>query len=219
MKKSSMFATTYLAINTLLAQGVGSVELHFDRNEVVASELTKGGSAAFFSVSRETLPWSVRVVPRQELMRDDDVDGRITFRPENGVAKASVWAAVDLDTGDFAVGGPDGSSVREVAFDGARGLRRNPSGVLKRVSHNFESLELLVVRPGVGAWRHAASEGGTRDHGPPNDGELEIDLEDSVPVGDMEGLFDELQGKDVLIGIDPRALRFFAVRFVSGSER
>ncbi len=203
------------AVFVLSAVSAGAVDLKFTGEGVVASALEPGATAAVFSVSRESLPWSVRLVRWSELVADDDGDGSVEIRPERGVSQASVWAVVDLSTGELAIGGPEGSSAREVAFDGSRGLARSPEGSLRRLKHDFESVELLVARPGEGAWTFAASEGGPRDRGVSSDGELEVDLSEADPVGQTESAFDELRAGDVVLGVDPRALRFFAVRFGS----
>src|SRR5215208_391656 len=81
---------------------------------VVAEGIPAEGRIAWFSVAREATGEGSRSVRRKVLAADDDGDGVVRFALGQPVPPRSMWAAVDLATGELALAAPDGYPLRQV---------------------------------------------------------------------------------------------------------
>lgn len=188
--------------------------LTFEDAAVVAAGLTPGGDAVFWSVGREPLGYHQRVV-RSEGIEVVDALGEARFEPEEGaILLKSVWAVVDTATGGFAVGAPERFHLREVPFPG-RGFEVGAPGLVNRLRHELESLFVLVVRPGVGAWRLEAWDTSEKDRDGEDDGRVLMDLEDLEPMeASGAGPPERFARDDVIVVVEPVSLRFYATRLL-----
>lgn len=186
----------------------------FEEAAVLAAGLTPGGDAVFWSVAREPLGYHQRVVESQGLEVVDAL-GEARFEPEEGaVLLKSVWAVVDVATGGFAVAGPPGFRLRQAPFPG-RGFEAGAPGLVNRLRHELESIHVLIVRPGVTAWRLEAWDTSPRDRDGADDDRVLMSLEDLEPLeASGPGPPDRFARDDVIVVIDPRTLRFYATRLV-----
>jgi len=90
----------------------------FKEVAVLASELSPGGDAVFFSVAREPQGAFNRIVRRSGVEVVDGL-GEALFEPAEGfVPPKSVWVVADVATGGFAVAAPEGFLLRQVPFPG-----------------------------------------------------------------------------------------------------
>jgi hypothetical protein len=186
----------------------------FAEAEVLAAELTPGGDAVFWSVGREPLGYVQRVV-RHHGVEVVDTLGEARFSPETGaVLLKSAWAIADLATGAVAIGAPPGFVLREIPFPG-NGFAAGAPGRVNRLRHAKAAVDLLVVRPGVGAWRLQAQDTGTADRDGEDDDRVMTDLEDLVPLveGGPEPPERFARG-DVVVVIDPLDLTYSATRLL-----
>lgn len=183
--------------------------VRFDARSVALTGLTPSGSVAWTSVSREPQGYSTLTASRSGVATADAL-GEATIELEGDVATASVWVVVDLDGGGFAVAAPQGTSFREIAFDG-RSVVADPQGKLNRLVHTRPYVELFLARPGVGAWATAAGEGAEGDDDGVQDGSLRITLAGLQPLAASPPPPDELAAGDVLVMVDPRTLEYYAV--------
>ena len=136
-------------------------------------------------------------------------DAKIAYGAE--IPAKSLWIAVDGQTGLTAAGGPGDFPVRQ--FEIAPGAVASERVVLARTS-----LEMLVVRPGSGAWALSAYEGGRGDGDGAVDGRLSVLVSDLAPAIGKERLSGGLRPGDVVIALDPDQMEYGIVR-VSGSGR
>ncbi len=181
------------------------VSVAFEPVAVVARGISPGQQAVFFSVTREPIAFGVRVVRRLEVIADEDGDGLVRYEVEAGVVRASAWWVVDLATGDAAVSAPEDFGVRwvpeeEETLPAASAVE--PELALAQRSR----LEILLVRPGVGAWRQSAADGGRGDSDASPDGLLRVGLLELEPAGTAPGPLTELRAGDVVFGIAPNTL-------------
>jgi hypothetical protein len=194
------------------AAGVAPPALKFESAAVVATGVSPGGHVVWFSVAREPQGFISRVVRREEVVEDLDKDGIVTFPVEEGVPFKSIWVAVDLASGHFAIAGPPGYPLNEIPFP-AGGVR--PVGGFVRQLRNSRGVaEILVVRPGVGAWGLSVGDGGEGDEDGANDGVVLADLWDAYAIGTGPPVPEQLSPKDVLVMVDPQQMEFYAVSFV-----
>lgn len=183
--------------------------VRFEARSVALTGLTPSGSVAWTSVSREPRGYSTLTASRSGAATADAL-GEATIELDGDVATASVWVVVDLEQGGFAVAAPQGTSFREVGFDG-RSVVANPEGKLNRLVHTRPYIELFLARPGVGAWVMAAGEGAEGDDDGEQDGSLRTTLASMQPLAASPPPPDELAAGDVLVMVDPRTLEYYAV--------
>ncbi len=197
------------------ASSTPELMLSFESLEVVASDLTPGGDAVFFSVARIPREYFNEVV-RFRGTEPVDSFGEARFAPESddgSVPLKSVWAVVDLATGAYTVGAPPGFVLREVAFPG-KGFEVGAPGLVNRLRHRFSFVDMLLVRPGVGSWWLRAHDTGPHDHDGADDDRSTTALEDLEPMGAGPAPPDRFARDDVLVVIDPRTLQFYATRLL-----
>jgi len=182
--------------------------LVFEETAVVARGFSEGEDVVFFAVARIPLGFTSRV----ELYQGEEIAdffGEARFELEEEVPLKSVWTVVSRRSGALVIGAPEGFPLREVPFPREPFLP-GAAGAVSRIRHGFPWVDLLVVRPQVGAWHQRATDGGAADRdGEPN-GRPVTDLEDLVPIGVSPGPPERLLPRDVVVGIDPRDLRFYA---------
>jgi hypothetical protein len=184
----------------------------FEENAVVVKGVTPGGSVVWFGIARERPGRITRVVRRDSVLPDSDGDGLVRFDLERSVAVQSIWAAVDLTSGAFVVATPEGMPRREVALPG-NSFRRSPVGAVNALQDSREFLEILVVRPGEGAWSLSVGDGGSSDADMQPDGNIEATLASMRPLQGSKGAFDQLLPGDVVIVVDPRQMEFYTTTF------
>lgn len=185
--------------------------VRFDARSVSLTGLTPSGSVAWTSVSREPGGYSTLTATRSGVATADAL-GEAVIELDGDVATASVWVVVDLGEGGFTVAAPEGTSFREVAFDG-RSVAASPEGQLNRLVHARRYIELFLARPGVGAWATAAGEGAEGDDDGEQNGSLRTTLAAMQPLAASPPPPDELAADDVLVMVDPRTLEYYAVKF------
>ena len=188
--------------------------ISFAEAEVLAAELTPGGDAVFWSVGREPLGYVQRVV-RHQGVEVVDALGEARFTPETGaVLLKSVWAVAEVATGAVAIAAPPGFVLREIPFPG-NGFAVGAPGRVNRLRHPKSSLDLLMIRPGVGAWRLRAQDTGLADHDGEDDDQVMTDLDDLEPFDPAGPQPPERYARDdVIVVIDPHDLTYYATRLL-----
>lgn len=172
------------------------------KTSVLVEGITPQGQVVWFSVAREVAEDDVAtVVSRSDVMKDDDGDGKVVWEIAGEVPLRSIWVAVDLGTGRFAAAAPTGYPLRRVGFRGrglARGTRRSD-----RVEDARHAAEVLLVRPGQGAWRSRVSDGRGDDEDGFADGQIAAALDHLSPVASTAPPPARFEPKDVVVLIDP----------------
>jgi hypothetical protein len=183
------------------------VQISFGELAVQASGITRGGDAIVFAATIGRYSGMQKLGRHAKVVADDDSDGAITLTVDE-LPVPSVWAVVDLQSGRYAVAAPAGFALRTMDLP-SHGWR----GGLQRVDFRRDYLEVLVVRPGAGAWTLRVSEGGAND----DDGALNAVLR--TRLARMQRLYGEdaaprppvVIPKDLLLIIDPHELDYFVV--------
>lgn len=188
-------------------------ELSFEADAVLARGVTPKGTVVWFSVAREISRQSATVVPRMEQKADEDGDGVVRLEPGRDVPLRSIWFAVDLETGEAAVAAPEGFPLQEGDLAG-----KAIPAALNRLDLQSGFVYLVLVRPGVGAWRLRAGDGGASDEDGEPDGTLRAAL------ASLEGIDpstppppERFSPSDLLLVIDPNRMEY--LRFQAGSGR
>ena len=187
-----------------------SLNVSFGEHEVVVSGLEPGSRVAWLSLASEPRRYYVRDVRREGI---EAADGTGTARIDAGeaVPPRSVWGVVNLGSGAAVWAAPEGFALEEVVPEGD-GLARDDGGRLNRLLTRAVGLELLVVRPGTGAWALTVFDGSPSDRDGKPDGGVAASLEEGRPLLDSPAPPDELLPGDVVLGIDPRTYGVFILR-------
>ena len=197
-----------LAASPLAAQP----KIEFEKDAVVARGVTPGGSVVWFGVIRDRPGWTNRVVRRDALVADSDGDGAVRLDLGLAVAPQSIWTAVDLASGAFAVATPEGMPRREVELP-ADALRSSARGVVEAIEDARQFLEILVVRPGEGSWTLSAGDGGASDGDLQPDGTIQATLAAMRPAAATKTAPGQLLPGDVVVVVDPRLMEFYVTTF------
>lgn len=176
-----------------------------EKSEVRIEGVTKGGEVELLSVWREQLlngPYASQT-NIEETLKDEDLDGVVTYEAERPIPTLSLWVAVDTTTGEAAITSPSGFAVRKMSGREAAEFRG------ARVHLKRRQAEILVVRPGVAAWRGRAHDADvTDDDGVPNQSvALSLDVLDGPREPGPA-----FRAGDTLIAIDPVEMDVLAVR-------
>ncbi len=189
----------------------------FEGRRVVAEGITAGGQAVWFSVAHERDEWLTHLVRRDGILRDDDRDGSVWLESESGVPRLSVWAVVDFESGEFALAAPAGAGVREVEFPG-ESVRRGPRGGLEVLENRRQYLEILLVRPGVGAWGVSVGDGGASDSDHTPDGTIRAVLGSMRPLATSDIAPGEFRAGDVVVVVAPDSMEIWAAALGGGRQ-
>lgn len=188
-------------------------ELSFEAGAVLARGVTPKGRIVWFSVAREISRQSATIVPRIEQKADEDGDGVVRLELDQELPLRSIWFAVDLETGESAVAAPEGFPLLEGGLAG-----KAIPAALNRLDLQSGFVYLVLVRPGVGAWRLRAGDGGASDEDGQPDGTLRAAL------ASLEGIDpstppppERFSPSDLLLVIDPNRMEY--LRFRAGGDR
>lgn len=212
MRRTSLCAFLWLPLAAagMEAQSAPPLRLRFEPQAVVAEGISPGNAAVFFSIAREVSGYATTTVHRQDVLADSDADGIVRFELDREVPFKSVWFAVDLATGQLAVAAPEGFPLREVPFP-ARAI----PALLNRVDLQRPLVEIVLVRPAVGAWAVRAGDGGDNDDDGEADGTLRAALSALTPLGDSPPPPERLSRNDLLLVLDPQRLDYLIARLQS----
>lgn len=186
----------------------------FEENAVVARGLTAGGSVVWFGVARERINWTSHVTEWQDAEALVDKDGWATLNLGREVPVKSVWVAVDMTTGGFAASSPPTYPwATHAAFPTEGAVFASDRVSLLSFRDDRQELEVLVVRPTVGAWR------ATVRHDDPASKEgtgVVFSYSDLIPWGKLPSSPGKLVPGDVIVAIDPNRMEYFAQQLGPG---
>jgi hypothetical protein len=194
-----------------------TLETETDPHRLIVDGLSIGGETAWIGIMRERPKWTTRVVRRHGLERDEDGDGRVEIALDKAVAFHSVWVVVDLTSGDWDIAVPDGFPRKELSFP-VDSFRQISAGIVDSFQDTRGDIEVLLVRPTVGAWRLSASEGGAHDGDGQSNLQLRAVFSQMRPVGESPTAPGHLSPGDVLVVIDPKSLELYVARFQLGGQ-
>ncbi|MEM6457177.1 MAG: hypothetical protein AAF772_18960 [Acidobacteriota bacterium] len=178
----------------------------YTEDDVVIAGLEPGNSIAWMTVKRVLDGFTVNAIHDAGTATDGDKDGQINFRRSQPAPTGVVWGAVDLETGAMAINADVVPDTRW-PFE-SRGLGRSAGEQVDRLRLMGRAYRLLIVRPGVGAWRLGADDGGHGDIDRAQNGVVTLALEGarSVEANTQTPFTGGLQAGDRLFVIQPDRL-------------
>jgi hypothetical protein len=215
--ETTMRHSWFALLSILLAAPIAAQPaLDFGENAVVARGLTPGGPVAWFSVATERGEW-LDVLVRRQIEAVADAKGGSSFELEKGVPALSVWAVVDLTTGAFDLAAPGSDGLREIPFPGDA-LRATPSGDVPFLEDTRSYLEVLLARPGHGAWGLTVGDGTADDADGMPDGRTRIAIDSLRPLTAGRAGARSVTAGDVIVVVDPNTMETYAAT-VGASQR
>jgi len=202
-----------VALVALSHRAAAEPVVSFEEQAVVVSGLTPKGQVVWFGVAKQIEGFMAHFVRREDLLTDEDGDGAVRFELDRTVPLQSIWVAVDLATGDAAVATPEGYPLRDASAAPGRG--RGVAGRPDWIEDGRELLELLVVRPGQGAWGLTLGDGGVNDDDGRADGKITAALAWLRAVGSSPAPstpLEHFQPKDLVFAVDLDRMEFLAER-------
>lgn len=179
-------------------------------NSVRVDGVTPGGQTILFSASLRS---SDGVIVQSCIARslwDDDRDGSSLYSGRT-IPLRSVWLAVDVETGRYTVATPTGFDLTPLPIS-STAFRRDLDGIAGVYDLQELAAEVLVVRPGAGAWRLRAFEGGSGDADHLRNGRMSLPVESTTPVpGTTASPPRHLRKGDIIAIIEPNRLELFVV--------
>jgi hypothetical protein len=215
MKKESKMVRTgalwgLLILGPTTASAAVQPVISFASEAVTVSGLTPGGKVVWFSVAREISERLATIVRREKIAADEDNDGTVLFEIGRKVPFQSIWVAVDLATGTAAVAVPEGNSLRSVPLP-AQSMGRGEGAEPDWLQDTRGYVEILLVRPGQGAWGATVGDGGKDDDDGAYDGRLRAALPHLRGVGPSPPAAPErFKAGDVVLVIDPNLMEVSA---------
>jgi hypothetical protein len=179
--------------------------LQFRAATVVAMGLTAGSQAVVFGVVQEPHRywWALRRFAEVVTVGSD---GTVQYESPSAVDR-SFWAVVDINTGAVAVGVPPGAELRATSVR-PQSFRTNAGGVIEAFVSARESVEILCVRPNVGAWALSNGDGGENDRDGVVNGSTMTYAGAMKPLGGSPAAPATLLPDDIIIAVDPESMTF-----------
>lgn len=186
------------------------VEVSFGDSSVHAEGLTSSGTAVVFAVARTRDGW-LRRISQFALPVAVDGTGLMSLELPEDVPLMSIWAVADLATGEVGVGFPEGMEGFPLLEDDGSPMTVGQV-VSGRILAGVAEADILVVRPGVGAWRLHVGDGGLSDEDGSQNGALQVQLANMVPLVEGSGPLRGVRPGDSIVLIDPREMAYLAER-------
>ena len=190
-----------------VAESKSTLTLTVTDYSVEVGGATPGGRIAILGSDRQQSEdgFGPVQVSLAELLIDEDGDGVESLERGPAISRASVWLAVDVESGQVTSATSWGKPME--TFKVPLGLARpNESGVAVVAADGQSEVELLLIRPGVGAWKALGVDGGRSEETGVTDGRVAF-LEPAWEAlsGDEDGPGDR-RATDVLVAFDPTRL-------------
>jgi len=196
-----------LAATQVTALSTEKLVLSFEDSAVVASGIASGGQAVWFGIAYDFQRVRPELLRWERVDSDTDGDGRVTLQVGRPIPARSLWIAVDLTTGDYAVATPNPASKHERPQD-AGAFLSGAKGTPQFFKEQRAYLDVLLVRPGVGCWTVSLGDGGVTDLDGRPDGFVKADFSRMVPLGSSPASPEDAKGKDLVFAVDPETLQF-----------
>lgn len=178
--------------------------------------VTPGSAVTLMGMVQESGYYMIRFVPHRELLTDADRDGRIEYAPRGGIAFRSIWVVTDLQTGETNVAAQAGFKTLVMRQRGAgQGSAVSVTPALLDVGR--KDVDVLVVRPGRGAWTLPIRGRGTEP--PTAPGRVRVSVSKLQPLrGDFGAAPAALIPGDVVVILDLERLEYWTTKFTEGGQ-
>jgi len=215
VRPSLSLALVGLCLSAVYA-GAAPLRLSVGATGVSVSGVTAKGRAVVFGITREVADDDVTTIqPHLDVLSDDDGDGVVSEDLGQPMPRRSMWVAVDLASGDFGAAAPPAFRLRNVNWHG-HGIESRADG-RDQVEDVRPFAEVLVVRPGVGAWTLRLGDGSPADADGKANGRIAAALDRMTPLAGSPAPPSRFAAGDTVLLFDPNAMEMTVVRVGSKS--
>lgn len=210
MKLRLALAVLCLIAIPLIAQNGPPLQASLTSDQLSFSNVTPGGQLVLFGASIRSERGMSTLRRFSEVLADGDRDGTVLYQPRGGVPFRSIWVAVDVRTGNHVVATQDGYELihQEVS---AKDLKHDSDAAVGLLEERL-SVDLVLIRPGDGAWSLRAREGGNTDGDKMRDGRLTLLFGNAHALDPSFGKAPKhLKRGDVLAAIDTGRLELLTL--------
>ena len=212
-------AATLLSVNTSGADRTAWAQtapagpvLTVTATKVTATGMTPGGGVVWLGMARRIETYEPIYVRRHGIVQAD-AKGQAELPVTEAVPRHSIWLAVDLKTGAYATASPAGFAPLAFTLS-PEALELRGAALADRLIDTADYGEVLLVRPGKGAWGKAVGHGGLDDESATGEAVVKVAFDKLLPVpGTVEPAPAKLSAKDLVVVLHPRAMAIAAVTF------
>lgn len=200
---------TLLCCSAIAAAQPAAPEVRVTPAEVRVEPVAAGGTVLLVGV---TIGEGPRLRGYTEVLRDEDSDGRVAFRPDELLPFRSLFFGVEVESGRLGIGTPEGFRVRRLSFP-LTASKKDTNGAVTGFIQERQFVEMLIVRPGAGAWILVAGEGAAGDGDREDNGKLHLDVSDAKPLTRNAGDAPKhLKKGDIVVLVDLTRLDVFTTQ-------
>jgi hypothetical protein len=179
---------------------------------VTATGMTPGGTVVWLGMGRKAVEYEATFVRRRGSLQADS-RGQVQVPLTEAVPPQSIWAAIDLASGAYATASPAGFTPLILTL-GPEAFELRGTGFADRLADVADYAEVLLVRPGQGAWGKAIGRGGADDESNPGDVAFRLAFDRLEPFpGTTAPAPDKLSAKDLIFVLHPQAMALAVVSF------
>ena len=180
--------------------------IRFAEREVAVSGATAGGKVAWFSVAKEIRNFAA-LLQRRDAIIEASAAGEAAFVLEQPVPPISIWVAVDVATGRFAVAPAPTFEQRELVLpaDALRPGSRGSADAITDDTHEFLEVGLFRASKGSGGssgfWGGTVGDGGQSDADGKSNGQVVLALSRLRPIGQSAPLVPPVLTPDDVVAV------------------
>jgi hypothetical protein len=191
---------------------VSSPSLVVAAQAVTAGGMTPGGDVVWFAMVRKVQSYEASY-GRQQGVVQADAQGQVQIVSGGAVPPLSIWVVVDLATGAYAMASPDGFSP--LTFDlTADALAVSADAGADQLVDVADHAEVLLVRPGKGAWGKSIGRGGADDVSNAADTAYRLPLDRLAAIRAADGpAAGKFLAGDLVVVVHPEAMAIGFARF------
>jgi hypothetical protein len=188
------------------ASAFAQPSITFKGNQVIAKGITAGGRVACYGVAHDFVDTYPGIYRWGREAVDTDGDGVATIELPREVPTRSLWVCADVVTGQLVLQTPAPTSLNEVPLRGRGALLGANGNDLLNVAS--DRVDLVLIRPGQGAWLLLTGDGGDTDDDKLANGSVNARPEAFQGIGAVETVTASLRSGATLIAIYPLTLEY-----------
>ncbi|HEV7922813.1 MAG TPA: hypothetical protein VGR02_18660 [Thermoanaerobaculia bacterium] len=200
-----------VAIPLYAAQTAPPPAITFEAKGVTVTGLTPGGAAAMFMMSRQPDVYITRL-KQDSAMLTGGKDGTARYEANYEVVQRSVWAVIDIESGQYAVACPSGdcAPLRRTLNTGTF-FKNNAAGEPEGLDIPMEMADVFLVSPKSGVWHVMLGDGGEKDEDGLLDGKSRLSVEKFTGFHTDAAPPKKLKKGDLLLCFQPMNLHFAVI--------
>lgn len=180
--------------------------------QIIVENASTGRDVLLFTASLASSGGVLIETTGAKIFSDSKGDGRITYTRPTPVPLRSIWIAVDLDSGRYAIASPAHYTVNTSQLSDKL-LRSDADGLSGILDARMLHAEMVIARAHAGAWRLVAADGSATDADRNHNGKLSLNFGDAVAVpGTKEAAPKRLKKDDLIFVIDPERMELFVAQ-------